>query len=138
MYLSHSDCIDLYPSNTHADFTVQLPKTLELQGDWDVGLWSLKISVKHESSEWPELYVCCDGVVMTYVNGRSMRLLRRLTVPQKYQEISFRPVQYFMYDNSYRRDTIHLGILPVNALGSGSLQIQQAECTLHFKKRNST
>ena len=138
MYVQHDSCIDLYPSNAPVNFTVHLPKTLQLQGEWDVGLWEVKMRVKNKTAGRQDLYICCDAVVMTYVNARSMRLLSRLTVPQRYYEKQFMPVQYFMYDNSIMRNTIQLNIIPATSDGSSSLQIQQAEYTLHFKKRNSS
>lgn len=135
IYLKHNDSSYLYPDNTPLTFTVQLPKTLDLQGEWDVGLWEMLIDC--ETSGKRELYICCDCAPMTCVSDTSLRVLRRLTLRQKYNEHEFNPVQYFTYDASItRRNTIQISILPVRQNISTSLGIKRSECTLHFRRRS--
>lgn len=132
MYLKHTDSKHLYPSNRPESFTIQLPQPLDLQGDWNVGLWGLAVKAKGSSKQ--DLLICCDAVVASYVHGQPLRVLKRITLPPKNIEKQFNPIQYFKYDNTVKRDTLQFSISPPTQRVNISLDLQQARYTLHFKR----
>ena len=72
LYVSPADSKLLYSDNKVSDFTVDLPKSLELNGRWLCALveWGMNIQVKNN------LYVYCDIVQNSVIHGKLSPMLR--------------------------------------------------------------
>ena len=132
MYLNHTDSKHLYPNNRPDNFTIHLPQSLVLDGDWSVGLWDLRLKAKGTSRQ--DSFIFCDAVDTSYVQGWPLKIIKRVTLKPKYTEIQFNPVQYFKYDNTIKRDTLQFSISEASPSVTSSLEFQQVTYTLHFKR----
>ena len=71
-----------YFSNTPNIFTVQLNKQIQFDGYWVVALTEFDLKNNHPGSRITngEIFVCCDICQETFVGGREIPLLRRITL----------------------------------------------------------
>ena len=132
LYLSSNDCINLFPSNTQNQFSVNLGK--QLTGEWKCGLKEIYFML---SSEIPTVaYILCDKCERSYVRGTYMTLLRRITLPVMegiYSE-SFSDTYYKRVTSS---DISQLTISIRGELGMyKGLEHLPTLCVLHFIKND--
>ena len=50
LHVGWKDSIDLHPGNRPNDFIVDLPKTLHLEGEWQIALADIKVKTAKKSS----------------------------------------------------------------------------------------
>jgi hypothetical protein len=84
LFLSPSDSIDTHPNNDCWDFTVTLPKTLNLTGKWVCALTEIVYSNKLKGKD---LYVFCDLCEGCCVRGKILPLLRIAERPETYTKL---------------------------------------------------
>lgn len=136
MYASSKDSLTRFPDNRASSFTIHLPRTLSLRGKWSVGLFDIDLKLKKDKGSVGDLYVCCDLVVNSYVQGVSLKALRRLYNPKNTTSVAFNPVQYVPLDNSHARDLINFTILDGVSLTETLILRGLLNCTLHFKRES--
>ena len=75
IYLSSTDSLSTYPSNTAYDFTSILAKEVRLDElrEWEVGVVEMKMTPSAEN-----FYICCDFVEPSIVGEYYFPVLRRL------------------------------------------------------------
>jgi hypothetical protein len=125
LFLSRDDSVETYPENNSWDFTVTLPKTIDLVGSWMCALTEISYSNKLKGKE---LYVFCDLCEGTYAQGRILPLLRIVNKSGTFTHL---------YDMRMSRSQISQvkiyirgGDLRVPPFSSESLR-----CTLRLRKR---
>ena len=133
-YLSSKDSLDVYPTNTAASFTVNLPIPLSLTGNWEIGL--IDISFNKNFTVVPkELYFCLNVVNSSYVQGTLLKTLRRISLCNSTSNefVTYFPVVRYVSVTLNYLNYFQVKILSENlqeaAFKSGNLY-----CTLHLKK----
>jgi hypothetical protein len=71
LYLTSEDSTDIPPENSPSDFTVELPRSLSLDGDWECCLKELCAPPGSEV-----LYVCSDLCLESFACDTSYPVLR--------------------------------------------------------------
>ena len=71
LFISSQDAQDLHPENTSTDFTIELPRTYELTGDWEVALKEIELRIKEDL-----VYICSDICEESYVHGTLVPILQ--------------------------------------------------------------
>ncbi len=107
MYISNRDSMDLHPSNTCTDFTVQLPKYLELDsGNWECGVVQCVLPTQPDGP----IYVTADFVTPSLLGGQLHPVLCSTTSKRKeFQHVTRVPLN--------RQPLESLRIKVVNTLG---------------------
>jgi hypothetical protein len=72
LYLTYDDSRNVHPDNKNADFSVELPRTLYLDGDWECCLKDVTFSSPSPNI----LYVCSDLCVESFAHDTSYPILR--------------------------------------------------------------
>ena len=135
LFLSSLDSLDTFPNNNASSFRVELPKALDLKGKWQVALTDITYWPQFRTEERPrELYCLLDIVDESYVQGSSLKCLRRLSITEDNIKINinFDNLYYVNVISSYI-STLHFYILDENLLAP-SFADKQLYCTLHLKK----
>ncbi|OOY49215.1 hypothetical protein BOW37_12775 [Solemya velum gill symbiont] len=73
LYLTNEDSKDTHPENTVTDFTIDLPKPLNLEGTWECALLEVGFSDNFKSDI---LYICTDVCEESVVCDTSHPVLR--------------------------------------------------------------
>ncbi len=80
MYISNNDSKHLHPGNTSTNFTVQLPRHLELNSEeWECGVVHCVLSAKPEKP----LYITCDFVQPSILGGQLQPVLCSMSAKTK-------------------------------------------------------
>jgi hypothetical protein len=72
LYLTYEDSRNVHPDNTNIDFTIELPRTLYLDGEWDCCLKDVTFSSPNPNI----VYVCSDLCVESFACDTSYPILR--------------------------------------------------------------
>ena len=122
LFLSSSDCGDIYPDNNPLDFTIDLFPILELKGEWECGL--LEIDYKPSNID---LFLYCDLCESSFVHGNYLPLLRFVKKVSIYERPMFFPISREVVSRLrlYIRDAE--GKVP-------SFNIKELKCTLEIRK----
>ncbi len=101
-FLSSTDCLDSYPDNHPWNFTVNLGQYYHLKERDRLAL--LDIQFDGKSSQ--DLYVFCDSVSSSYVNGAYLPSLR---VVRQSRSSGF-PTPYFIPARIHTTNSLHIYI----------------------------
>jgi hypothetical protein len=125
LFLSSFDSIDTHTGNNSWDFTVLLPKTINLTGSWVCALAEISYPGKLKGKD---LYVFCDLSEGTCVRGRILPLLRIVTKSDTFGKLYYMPISRSQISQVkiYIRDR-HLRI--------PSFSAETLRCALHLKKK---
>lgn len=74
LYLSSQDSLYIHQNNKSADFTIDLPKTLHLKGDWELALINVQCNISRKAP----FYVLCNVVDQSYVRNTQLPILEHL------------------------------------------------------------
>ena len=109
LYIGWQDSLEVHPFNRPNDFIVDLPKSLLLQGKWEVALTDIKVRAQKflKGSQYP---------VLRRVDGKEAQY----TLP------------YFVETNKSEVRSIRLSILDQNLK---PYQLSDIECTLYLRKK---
>jgi Ca2+-dependent lipid-binding protein len=132
LYLSSDHCKDTYPENEPQNFTVDLPQTLRLQGEWSLGL--LQVHIKSPKPINKHVYIACNIIVNSYVGRECYRILKYFKVDKNLMAQDFGPVQYVAVENTGYINSITLQLLDSNNMLPASFVIEKLTCTLHLKR----
>ncbi len=79
LYLSSDDCLVIHPNNVQSDFTIELPKPLQLEGQWNVELLHFRADLKAQKNEGASpqrnLYIFSSICEESYVLDNYMPVL---------------------------------------------------------------
>ncbi len=76
LHLSSKDSINVFPDNLPSDFTVDIGKTLQLAGNWQVELLSFKCCLtKDQDPERKNLYVFTDIAESSYMKDNYLPVI---------------------------------------------------------------
>jgi hypothetical protein len=131
-FVSSKDSVVSFPDNQSNCFTISLPKPLELRGHWLVGLCDIDLNSRKDKKT--DLYVCCTAVFDSYVQGRNIKILRRLCNVRGSHQQSFNPVQYFTLDNSRQYENLTFTVLEADTFSPATFLRGPVSCTVHFKR----
>ena len=120
-----------YPLNKANDFIVELPAKLSLKGSWVVGV--LDVQLQKRNGPKSNVYLCCDGIVESYAGGRSVPILKPLTIGKGLNIIEFSNIQYVRLKVCNDAAQMRLTIKDVDTLGVVPFLQGATRCTLHFK-----
>ena len=123
MHIKWNDSIDLHPSNKPNEFIVDLPKTLQLEDDWETALTDIKIKSANKSS----FYLFTDFCEESCLKGTLYPVLHR--VDQKETQYCF---PYFVKVNKTELRSIKFTILDPNLK---AYDLTDFQCTLYLRKR---
>ena len=123
LFLSSRDSKNLHPTNRASDFTVQLPRIISLEGQWECGLTEVDVNGALKEP----LYLCTNVCGESYVRDTSLPLLRVIAQKKKVYE---NPFYMRLTGNSLHHIRIYLkkGDLTEASVSGGT------KCTLHFRR----
>ena len=134
LFLSSQDSLDMRKNNSSSDFSIQLPKTYSIEGQWLCALKQISITCDFKPKA-RRLYLCSDIAEESYVRNTLVPIVRNIEIYNK--------------SKKYLTENFEEGIyLPVNVnhltsvrvyLRDSDLQPVQFDsndlhCLLHFKK----
>ena len=133
--LSSDDSKDVFPGNTPGWFTVKLPQILKLCGEWDGALTEIVFKPIFESARPKSLYVCCDIVQPSYGSDSLMPILRKVAVPENFNNklIVMFPENYYIRLSREEIQYINIYIKDEN-WEDVSFSSQTLDCTLQLKQ----
>lgn len=129
-YVSPKDSKIMYPDNNSSSFTVNLDTKLHLSGCWQIALLQVQASQRSHSNK--PLYILCDKVLVSFVGGRRLPVLRRV---QSLQEEIHTP-HYMTLKNDEEISALHFSILDAVTLKQPSFDIGDLSLVVHIKKHN--
>jgi len=127
LYLTSEDSKKVHPDNTNVDFTIELPRTLYLDGVWECCLKDVTFSSPNANI----VYVCSDLCVESFASDTSYPILR--TVPN----IEPTTTSLTFNDSHYVRvNKLSLGRLRIFIRGDKLLPTKTGiyYCTIHLKR----
>lgn len=131
VYAASTHCTSLYPDNRPANFTIKLPPKIALDGSWEIGLVDVKLA-KAKGASRRSLLIACNICDNSYINGRSLGVLRSVNLSSNYQE--FANIQYSRVQPRSDCNDIAFSILESENLGEASLLAKPTWLTVHFRR----
>jgi hypothetical protein len=125
LFLSSGDSKNLHPANNASDFTVQLPRIISLEGQWECGLTEIDVN-----GGLPEpLYLCTDACIESYVKNTSLPLLRVVVA----EDYTVYQVPYYMRVSG---DNLHSIRIYLKNQDLQEIKSSPGEiwCVLHFRR----
>ena len=125
LFLSSKDSLHTHPSNTCWDFTVTLPKTLNLNGKWVCSLADIAYSNKLKGKD---LYIFCDLCEGSCIQGKILPILRIVDRSETFIKL---------YDMDVSRSQISQLRLYITGsdLQKPSFSSESLKCTLRLRKK---
>jgi hypothetical protein len=139
-YYLHLNCNDsskFYPSNKPADFRINLPKPLSLDGYWECALVNISFWPEFESSVKPkEMYICSDIVGNSYALQNLYPVLKRVSLQENlitkvntnYSHVDFVPVTHSVLQSVRIYIIDNAGLTP-------SFLIKDLYCSLLLRRK---
>lgn len=135
LYLASTDSMGVFPQNTPGNFTVQLPKTLSLPGQWVCALTEIVYEPKFIGKRPSNLYICSDIVQPSYESDALLPVLRKISVLDSFnmKSINIFPQNYYVEVN---QDEIQYFTVYIKdqSLEPVSFESQTLTCTVHLKQ----
>jgi hypothetical protein len=132
LYLSCNDSKLLFPKNKANNFTVNLRRNINLDGEWECGLKEIYFRGKTTTNSI--IYAVCDSCERSYVSNDYIPLLRRITLPRLsggYSE-AFADTYYKRVTEKELSD-ITISIRGVDGDLFKGMASRSLLCVLHFK-----
>ena len=123
LYVSWQDSLEIHPSNRPNNFIVDLPKSLLLEGKWEVALTDIKVKSPKKST----FYLLVDFCKESFLKGSQYPVLRR--VDGKEAEYT---LPYFVETNKSELRSFRLSIVDQKL---NPFHLMEIECTLHLRKK---
>ena len=129
LYVSSTDSRWIYPGNTANDFTIELPRYLNLEGNWEIALVELRVTGDLDGRDF---YVKSDLLQPDPIY--SERILRRVWVKNKSKNVETRyKVPFYRSITSRNVKRFNVTLKPVDTYWTG-ISADRCCLTLHFKK----
>jgi len=129
LFLSSDDSKDLHPGNTFADFTIELPRPLFLEGDWVCALRDVKFS---DLLQVKTLYVCTDLIQESLACDTYSPVLRTIHKQGK-KALTFTD-SYYVKVKGDRVQRLRIFIRGERLAPLESEEGSTVSCTLHLKR----
>lgn len=124
-------CQDSNLESDHAgDFSLILPKTYYMEGEWECALTELTMLAKSEMENL-RFYICCDIVEESYAKGILFPVLRTIGVNQSYVDLEF-AYPYYLKIKQSKMSRIRMSIRG-DGLQPIRFKADHLHCTLHFR-----
>ena len=122
LFLSSNDSKIFHPHNSPFNFTIELPKTLDLQGNWKCAL----AEIFYSESLDQDLFVYCDICEYSYIDDGYKPILRVVNGSDIYDTLFYQPIttQFVNRIHIYIKD---------EAGNQPSVDIKHLRCTLKIK-----
>ena len=131
IYASPQDSQALYPTNRFTDFVVELPETLYLDGDWEIGLlevvYNRNVHNEVRCPKGPSILWFCDVCEESFVRGHQLPILRKLERPGTFNPVIYRRIKA----SATKRLRLYMTDYDLNAITLGSWNFK---CVLHLRK----
>ena len=124
LYLSWKDSIETHPFNQANDFIVDLPKTLRLEGSWEVALTDVKI----KSTKKASFYLLVDFCEENFLGGSQYPVLRRVD-----EKSTNYPFPYFVKTTKSELQSIRVSLLDQSLK---PFQLSDIDCVLNLRRKN--
>ena len=131
-FFDSRDSKNHHPDNTSSDFTVELPKTYDLNGDWEVALKEIEVRVSEDL-----FYVFSDICQESYVSETLAPVLRSVRRDKKNKTLFTFTDPYYIQVRTDKLSRVRIFIRGRN------LQLLVTDttvlyCTLHLRKKTWT
>lgn len=135
IYMTSSQSDHIYTNNSAVDFTVDLPQTLHLHGDWHVAL--VKFSFNENKGVGAKYFYVCSDIsevslaanVLLPVLGEHWTTERKTT---KRIDMKCTPLKYNRVRNGQQVSQIRMYIRPMQTSISSLIE-GEVTCLLHLK-----
>jgi hypothetical protein len=129
LYLTSEDSRNAHRANTNIDFTIELPRTLYLDGEWECSLKEVTFSLPNPNI----LYVCSDLCVESFACDTSYPILRVVpNVKPNLTSLTFND-SYYVGVNKRRLEQLRIFIRG-EKLTSVTTKTGIVYCTIHLKR----
>ena len=122
LYLGWRDSIKTHRSNKPYNFIVDLPKTLLLEGEWEVALTDIKI----KASKRVSFYILTDFCEESIVKGSQRSVLRRVD-----DKFGIYPLPYYVKVIKSEIQRVRVIVLDQNL---DFFELTEINCTLHLRR----
>ena len=133
LFLASEDSSEYFPNNKGYDFTIELPRILELEGKWECAL--INFSTDKKSEDLSDMYVFCDIVQESYVRNSNLPILTVVRYVTKRKFEHNLTVDHVLYHKISRSNISSLRIYITDSdLNNVSLLTGTSKCILHLRK----
>ena len=129
LFLASRDSKNHHPNNTASDFSVELPKTYNLNGDWEVALKEKEVRVGEDM-----FYVLSDIFQESYVAETLAPVLRSVRREKKSKALFTFTDPYYIQVRTDQLSRIRIFIRGRN-LQPLETDTTVLYCTLHLRKK---
>lgn len=130
LIVSSDDFEHIYPLNSITNFSLDLPSTLTLKGNWEVAVTEIWVK---RSERRGQIDLCADFCVESLINNKFTPLLRRIDVKRGYNHILYIKPNYFTVSRSELKH-ITFYINPVT-IDSASFLKGELTVKVHIRRR---
>jgi len=124
IFLDSGHCQDIYPSNAAQNFTIHLPRSVHLKGEWECALVQFVMEGRSEAG----FYVCCDILTESHVGDFMLPVLRR--VRDKMWQFK---IPLYVPVKTHSFNSIHIYLRNWHNVEPGRMK-DQTHCVLHFRR----
>lgn len=136
LMINSKDCANFYKHNAPYDFTIELPRELELGEKWECALTEINFNNTFEiSQKVQEIYVFCDVCEDSFIRNHQLPILRRISLGGDKKSYTFNfifPYYINVSRNRIKRIRIYLTDDSMRKL---SFLQGMCSCTLHLRKK---
>ena len=122
LFLDSNDSKSSHPQNSAFDFIVELPRPLNLQGEWKCAL----VEIAYSASVDEDLYVFCDICEYSYIDDGYKPILRIVNGSDIFDKLIYIPITVPTAARIHMYIKDRKGNIP-------SVDITSLRCTLHIK-----
>ena len=135
LYLSSDDSEAFYPDNKPNHFTVKLPGTLKLPGQWECALTEVVYHTEFNSPRPQSLYICSDIVQVSYGCDALLPILRKVAVPASLNMKAILSFPQNFYIPMAQEELQYITIyIKDEILEDPSFEIGPFNCSLHLRR----
>lgn len=135
LYLSSDDSEIYFPDNKPNHFTVKLPGTLQLPGQWECALTEVVYHTEFKSPRPTFLYICSDIVQVSYGCDALLPILRKVSVPGSLNMKSILSFPQNFYIPMSQDELQYITIyIKDEILEDPSFEIEPFACSLHLRR----
>lgn len=129
LFFKHSNSTADHPYNCGTDFTVELPKTLYLDGRWECGIIDIYTNIPTD-----HMYICCNICGESYAENTLFPVLRAVNRNGASESMTFAtPIYVPITSDVIKRIRIYIRGDNLTELPLSSSDALR--CTLHLRNR---
>ena len=135
LYVSDKDCLDIFNENNPLDFSINLPRHIQLEGRWVCALTKVMLTYPCNEKSEETLFICSDFCTESLVGGEFMPVFDQVWVNpglENFKECEFYNPHYIeVTRGSLSRFRI---CIRTELLKLPSCNLETIDCVLHFVK----